>query len=371
MRVVICGGGVIGAATAFELARRGVGVTLVERWQVAGSASGKSGGFLARDWCAGTPLAPLAERSFDLHQVWADALGNSWGYRRVDTIGAALAVGRRLARRGDERLATWLTPDAAHRSRLGTRATTAQLDPAAFTRALVDAAVARGARVVTAVVAGVETTVDGSRVTGVQLEGGAAEGADAVIVALGPWSVLAARWMPLPAVYGLKGHSVVFRPSHPLPAEAIFAEVEDGRGDVLTPEVVSRADGTVYVCGLPGQGGMPVDPAAVAPEPGGCERLRDATIRLVPSLRDAEVIAMQACWRPLTTDGLPLIGPVEGLAGAFVATGHSVWGMLNAPGTAEALADVVTGGRPEHVDLTAFAPARLPVLAPGAVRLSA
>jgi ribulose 1,5-bisphosphate synthetase/thiazole synthase len=57
MRVVICGAGVIGAAAAYELSRRGMAVTVIERWRVAGAASGKSGGFLARDWCRGTTVA--------------------------------------------------------------------------------------------------------------------------------------------------------------------------------------------------------------------------------------------------------------------------------------------------------------------------
>jgi hypothetical protein len=67
MRVVICGAGVIGACTAYFLSRRGIDVIVVERTEVAAAASGKAGGFLALDWCAGTPLDALARRSFSLH----------------------------------------------------------------------------------------------------------------------------------------------------------------------------------------------------------------------------------------------------------------------------------------------------------------
>ena len=49
MRVVICGGGVIGACTAYFLSLRQVEVVVVERTGVACAASGKSGGFLALD----------------------------------------------------------------------------------------------------------------------------------------------------------------------------------------------------------------------------------------------------------------------------------------------------------------------------------
>ena len=48
--------------------------------------------------------------------------------------------------------------------------------------------------------------------------------------------------------------------------------------------------------------------------------------------------------------------------GAFVATGHSVWGILNAPATGEAMADMIVHGAVRNVDLSPFDPARLPPL---------
>ena len=41
---------------------------------------------------------------------------------------------------------------------------------------------------------------------------------------------------------------------------------------------------------------------------------------------------------------LPLIGRVSGVEGAYIATGHSVWGILNAPATGEAMAELITEG---------------------------
>jgi glycine/D-amino acid oxidase-like deaminating enzyme len=64
-RIVICGGGAIGAAIAYFTSRRGARATVIERHAVAGAASGKSGGFLALDWCRGSSLDRLARRSFD------------------------------------------------------------------------------------------------------------------------------------------------------------------------------------------------------------------------------------------------------------------------------------------------------------------
>jgi glycine/D-amino acid oxidase-like deaminating enzyme len=74
------------------------------------------------------------------------------------------------------------------------------------------------------------------------------------------------------------------------------------------------------------------------------------------------VTRRQACYRPVTEDGLPLIGRVQNLAGAFVATGHGPWGMLNAPATGLALAELIVDGRPTLLDLRPFDPARLPAV---------
>src|ERR1700756_5478370 len=84
--VVVCGAGVVGASVAYFLARRGVGVTVGARSGVACAASAKSGGFLALDWCDGSPLGPLARASFALHDELARKLRTDYGYRRMDTF---------------------------------------------------------------------------------------------------------------------------------------------------------------------------------------------------------------------------------------------------------------------------------------------
>ena len=53
---------------------------------------------------------------------------------------------------------------------------------------------------------------------GVALASGEIVEGDAVVVAMGPWSILAARWLPLPAVLGYKGHSLVFETGGAIPA---------------------------------------------------------------------------------------------------------------------------------------------------------
>jgi glycine/D-amino acid oxidase-like deaminating enzyme len=59
------------------------------------------------------------------------------------------------------------------------------------------------------------------------------------------------------------------------------------------------------------------------------------------------------------------MGKVAGLDNAYVATGHSVWGILNAPATGEAMAELLVDGDTRQVDIRAFDPARLPALRPG------
>ncbi|XUJ35420.1 NAD(P)/FAD-dependent oxidoreductase [Bradyrhizobium japonicum] len=62
-------------------------------------------------------------------------------------------------------------------------------------------------------------------------------------------------------------------------------------------------------------------------------------------------------------DGLPLIGKVPQSEGLYVATGHNVWGILNAPATGEALAQLIAKDA-ARVDLSPFDPARLRPLDP-------
>ena len=367
MRVLICGGGVIGASIAYFLGRRGIEAVVIERTGIANAASGKSGGFLALDWCDGSPVEPLARRSFALHAELAARIDDEWGYRRLATIGVVASARRDVGVYARLTAPAWLADDAAVHARLGTAETTAQVDPAAFTGAMMRAALADGARVQLGTVTGVALRAGGA-VRGVVVDGQEVAG-DAVVIAMGPWSVLASRWLPLPAVYGLKGHSLVFRYA-PAPApHALFVELETEAGALASPEVFPRPDGTTYVCGLSSEAALPVDPAAVVPDEGGSNRLRAMTAQFAPGLGGAEVLAEQACYRPVVEDGLPLIGAVPGVAGAYVATGHSVWGMLNGPATGEAVAGLIADGESGAVDLAPFDPARLAPLEAGAVRV--
>jgi glycine/D-amino acid oxidase-like deaminating enzyme len=86
--------------------------------------------------------------------------------------------------------------------------------------------------------------------------------------------------------------------------------------------------------------------------------------RISPRLAEAKVLARQACYRPVTSDGVPLIGRLARLDNAYLASGHSVWGILNAPATGEAIAELIIDGAARSIDLSPFDPGRLEPLDP-------
>ena len=363
MHVLICGGGVIGAAIAYYLSCRGVKASVIDSTGLACAASGKSGGFLAQDWCDGSPLASLARRSFALHAELAEKIAIDWGYRRLNTYGGFAGSPRR---RGANATG-WLSEAVTISQTLGSPETTAQVHPGQFTTAMMRAAEAQGADLRLGRVTAIRQ--HNGRATGIEVDGTVVEG-DAVVIAMGPWSILAALWLPLPAVYGLKGHSLVFDTGARVPGEAVFLEYRERGGVVLTPELFPRTDGTTYVCAISSEEPLPIDPARVAPNPGAIEQLEAMCGSMSPVLASSKILARQACYRPVTRDGLPLIGPVPNVAGAYVATGHSVWGILNAPATGEAIAELIVGGTAPTIDLEPFNPDRMLPVDPATLRMN-
>ena len=354
MRVVVCGAGVVGGSVAYFLARRGVEVTVVERTGIACAASGKSGGFLALDWCDDSPLGPLARVSFALHAELARELRVDYGYRRMDTY--MLTARERGTPPGDHRVPPprWLDGAGVVVAELGSTASTAQVDPARFTAALIAAAQAAGGTLRLGVVD--EVTARDGTATGVRVDGEEID-ADAVVLALGPWTSRFTRRLGLPRVRGLKGYSVTLTGAD-VPAHALFVDYRTADGRHLEPEIFPRPDGTVYVCGMADAQPLPESPDGVEVSDEASAVLARAAGRVASTLATATIDRRQACYRPVTDDGLPLIGRIPGMAGGYVATGHGPWGMLNAPATGQALAELIVTGTASSVDLRPFDPAR-------------
>ncbi len=62
-------------------------------------------------------------------------------------------------------------------------------------------------------------------------------------------------------------------------------------------------------------------------------------------------------WRPMTYDGLPIIGPTPAVNNAYLAAGHNMLGLSMAPGTGKLVAELITG-RPPHIDPFPYRPTR-------------
>jgi glycine/D-amino acid oxidase-like deaminating enzyme len=354
LRIVICGGGIIGSAIADRLALRGARPTVIERARPAAAASGKAAGFLALDWNDHGPVGPLARLSFALHRRLATEFGDV-GYRDVEALQIAatdagsVEVYRRLPN------PDWLDGNVAVHGIIGSPETAAQVDPRRLTRALLERAVANGAELVTGVVDGLARDTDGA-VTGVVVDGSVVP-ADVVVLALGPWTRAAAAWVALPEVRGLKSASMTLAAD--VPAQVLFCDYLPRDGRRWAPEIYPRPGGEVYVTGYHEDDPLPDDPDDIHPGDAACDALRRIAAVHSAALAAAAETGRTACFRPVTIDGMPIIGPVPGAPGVFVATGHGPWGILNAPATGLVVAEMILDGEAHSLDAAPFSPSRL------------
>jgi glycine/D-amino acid oxidase-like deaminating enzyme len=160
-----------------------------------------------------------------------------------------------------------------------------------------------------------------------------------VVVAAGPWTPEALcadpAWRPVGPMWGVV--ALVRLPDPPRHALE-HADVEGittpgGSPDVmftLIPAADAPTLGSTFARAEP-------DPRSVAP------RLIAHGTRYVPALRDAAIESVRACARPLSADGRALLGPVPGVDGLHLLTGHGPWGVTLGPGSARLVADGVLG----------------------------
>jgi glycine/D-amino acid oxidase-like deaminating enzyme len=210
-----------------------------------------------------------------------------------------------------------------------------------------------------------ETTKSGEvKVTGVSLSDGTILAAEKVIIAAGPWSgVMIEDWFGLSLpMQGVRSSSMVFRDCKPVEKEfaALFCS-EDENG--CHAELYPRHDGSIYMCGLGGSayiqgdalrpGGSEYNPESIKPD---ATRITAGlkTFRKISSLGDAGPALIQACMRPLLPDGLPAMGLIPGVQGAYISCGHNCWGILWAPVSGYAMAELVASGKSEVINLKPF-----------------
>ena len=176
---------------------------------------------------------------------------------------------------------------------------------------------------------------------------------------MGPWSGQACDWLRSPRITGSRAHSIVLTPKKMVTAHALFTAIKPKESRTREPEVYPRPDGEVYICGQSDKVPLPVDPAQIKPKEESIKILQKDGATLSSELAGAKLTASQACYLPSTNDGLPVIGKLPGVKGAYIATGHSCWGILNSPATGAAMAELIVDGKSSIVNLKPFDPARL------------
>ena len=363
--VVIVGGGAMGCAVAYHLAKEGVGATIVEREGVGSQASGYSAGGLNPLQGSGIPgpLAPLALDSFRMHVESWDQLrvesGLDFRPQMVSMVRAAFEESELpqleetldifQAAKGfsadlvEPEYLYSLEPRLAQGILRGLHIEgNAAVDSLLYTVALSKAAEKLGAAVRLGAVIGFEKA--GERVTSVLLEDGEIS-CDSVVVAAGPWSAQAGRWLgtPIP-VEPLKGEILRMEApgSAPLTHDFAWGSVS------LHP----RPGGQVWVSSTEEWCGFDRRPSKSARR-----GLLGEAVKLMPGIVEAVLVKHTACLRPVPPDWLPIIGRAPGWRNVYLATGGAKKGILISPGTGKAVADLITLGSTQ-VPIGHFAPER-------------
>lgn len=356
-------------ATAYFLAREGVKPLIVERESVGCGASGAAAGLLSplAEARGSGPVTDLGLASLRLHRELAQTLPQESGidYYFVDTPIFRPAFDEKeeaslrdsLAwqqRRGMD--VEWLTPDDLRRlddaivpdARGGILSRVeAQVEPYRFVLALTTAVERMGGSVRHATVAGL--TSEGSRATGVRLADGSTLEADAVLLAMGPWTSAAQEWAgaPIP-VEPLKGQLIRLKPPDGrLPRVAVFHG-----GNYIAP----KPGGHVLTGTTEERVGFDAQPTR-----GALDAIVGRALQFMPRLEAAAVVEHTACLRPLSTDRGPITGPVPGWERLFIATGHGRKGILQSVVTGRIMADLILRGRTKEIDLMPFLPDRFGV----------
>jgi glycine oxidase len=352
---VVAGGGVIGLCCAWRAARRGARVVVLDRAQPPAGATRVAAGMLA-------PIGELALGEPELLRMTLEAAesypafvaeleaatGMSTGYERHGALHIALDRDEAAELRRVHDLqrtlglgAEWLPPRRCRELEPGLTPSfnggvhapeEAAVDPRALSAALLAALEAEGVEVrgETEVAAAL---LDGDRIEGVRTTSGAELRAKAVVVATGAWSG-AAAWLPeaaRPPVRPVKGQILELRAvGGGVPCERIVASER--------VYLVPRSDGRLIAGATTEERGF--DSTVTA---GGVHELLREAYRLLPDVAEMELVESMAGFRPGTPDNLPLVGP-GALEGLVLATGHYRNGILLAPLTGEAVAELLDGG---------------------------
>lgn len=396
---MVVGGGVIGLSCAYYLARGGADVLVLERDRIgAGASSGNAGTVSAghpplnRPGRVGAALRQMADPTSPLYVKprWDPALWR-WllGFARHCTASHVEHAMRVMAPLGRDALSLFETLVAEERIECGyrrdgyfdvcrtekglTAARTeaeiiqrygyhpelvdgdelrrrephfaedllggvyypeaATLEPARFLAGLAEAARRRGVEVREGVqVMSVETL--GGQVTGVTTAEGVVP-ADAVVLATGPFSKELARrvGVRLPVQPGKGYHRDVEVGPNGAPPLRVACVLHESSVFCTPMDTVVRFAGTMEFSGM----NHVMRPARL-------RQLTSAARKAFPDLGTARPVSEWVGLRPMSVDGLPIVGPLGGVDGLTVATGHGMLGLTLGPVTGEIIARVVMEG---------------------------
>lgn len=367
-RVMVIGGGIVGAGAAFRLAQTGNEVVLVDRHD-PGHATAAGAGIIA----PGTSMRPLPA----FYPFAADAV------RYYPELLAALAeldsgdtryevVGKLFVATSDDELRQLPAIQKVMEQRrqdgmpnLGeTRQVTAEEARAMFPAlgdiagaihvpeaarvdgdAIRDAMIA-GARTLGATILRGDTRLlhanDDSAVVEVE---GETYPVDRVIVATGSWtnSVLEPIGVTVP-VAPQKGQIM----------HISMGETDTSRWPIVgafSDQYILTFGPNRVVCGATRETGSGYD---LRMTPGGLQSVTNEALRVAPGLADGTVEEVRVGLRPLSGDGLPFLGQVDGHKSVIVAAGHGPSGLQLGPWSGLIAAELATGLGPSS-DISAFA----------------
>jgi glycine oxidase len=357
--VIVVGGGAIGAACARELALVGRRVLVLDRGRDQGDAWRAAGGMLAPQIEAGVedPLLEFGLAGRERYHEIAAPLRESTGIdiglwpvgivrlatndSEVTELKSKVAWQRQQGHvcdwfDADEVRSNWPWLGEAHGALWAPKE--AALDPNRLVAALLADAQRHGAQVISDEVVSVDRK--GDRIVGVtgkdQYKGGE------VIIAAGAWSGRI-KGLPRPlSVEPVRGQMAAL----PWPAELKPAIVVGAGGYLIARESEAIVGSTMEYAGF-----------EVEVTSGGLARIFAAATHLCPALAKVEVTRTWAGLRPVTPDGLPIIGREPLVEGLWYATGHGRNGILLAAITGVTMARLLSGDQ-DIEDLESVRPDR-------------
>ncbi len=367
---VVVGGGVVGAATAFNLKTLGCDkVLLLERDETCSGGTAKSCAIVRTHYSIPTNTQ-LAVRSLEMFSDFREALGHDdadcgWvnsGYLILApegavaeslTVNLAMQAGvgaetRAIGREEASELHPLLALDDI--AAIGYEPRSGYADPYQTTYSFVRAARARGVEVKRFnAVRGLLR--DHGKVTGVETEAESIA-AGAVVVAIGPWSKALGRWTGLDLPLELSRHIVVtFAAAEPYgTALPVIKDLATENKMYFRP-----ATGGCVLVGT-GDHGDPIETPEAVDAPVGTDFIAHQGAQLAHRMPSFANGVMTASWTgpyDITPDWNPVLGPVPGLEGLTIAYGFSGHGFKLAPAVGKVLAQSVLGMETD-VDITPY-----------------